>query len=104
MFETEILPLTERYRVEVSGWDESEVFFVEHSELAWDEFAGKHVSLDHMLLDGTIIFVRMLQPMALRQTPPIAYQVEFIGCNPEGGRQFRLNGVQPRQKHESPLN
>lgn len=101
MFAPEVLSGTDRYRVEVSGWDENEIFFVEKSLLAWDEFAGQHVSLEHMLPDGAIIFVRMLQPTELRQAPPIPYQVEFIGCAPEGGHQFRLNGVQPRYHRDS---
>ena len=102
MFASGVLSSTDYYRVEVSGWDENEMFFVEKSELAWDEFAGKHVTLDHMLPDSAIVFVRMLQPTALRQSPPVAYQVEFIGCNPEGSHQFRLSGVRPRYSRESP--
>lgn len=101
MFASEVLPGTDHYRVEVSGWDENEMFFVEKSDLAWDESVGKHVSLEHMLPDGAIVFVRMLQPTALRQAPPVAYQVEFVGCDPDGSHQFRLNGVQPRYSRES---
>ena len=29
------------YRVEVSGWDENKVFFVENSELDWNEDSGR---------------------------------------------------------------
>ena len=100
MSATEILPATEPYLVEVSGWDEDGIFFVEHSDLAWDEFAGKHVSLEHMLHDGAIIFIRVLQPTALSQAPPIAYQVEFIACSPDSAHQFRLKAVQPRHTCE----
>jgi hypothetical protein len=100
MFATKAIPGTDHFRVEVSGWDENEMFFVEKSDLAWDEFAGKHVSLVHMLPDGVIIFVRILQPTAIRQAPPVAYQVEFIGCSPEGSHEFRLNPVRPRYSPE----
>jgi hypothetical protein len=99
---TEIIAGIERFRVEVSGWDEEEVFFVEKSHLAWDEFAGNHVSLRRMLPEGALVFVRILQPTAVRPSPPIAYKVEFIGCDPEGLHQFRLNAVQPRYSPESP--
>ena len=96
MLATESLPVTDHYRVEVSGWDEDEVFFVEKSHLDWDDFAGKHISLQHMLSEGSIVFVRTLQPMAMHQSPPVPYQVEFIGCNEGGLHQFRLNVVRPR--------
>jgi len=86
--------------VEVSGWDEDQIFFVERAELAWDEFAGKHVTLTRMLSEGSIIFVRPIQPTALERTIPTPYEAEFVGCNPEGHHQFRLNGVQPRYSRE----
>ena len=38
-------PITSLYRVEVSGWDKSQTFFVEKSELEWNEESGKHVTL-----------------------------------------------------------
>jgi len=102
MLATETLPETDQCRLEVSAWDKNEMFFVEKSDLAWDEFAGKHVSLEHMLPDGAIVFVRMLQPTAPRPAPPIAYQVEFIGRDPQGCHQFRLNSVHPRYNRELP--
>jgi hypothetical protein len=98
---TEIIAGIEHFRIEVSGWDEEEVFFVEKSHLAWDEFAGNHISLRRMLPEGALVFVRILQPVAVRPSPPIAYRVEFVGCDPEGLRQFRLNTVQPRYCSES---
>ena len=105
MLAAETLLRTDGFRVEVSGWDENKIFFVEKSDLAWDDFAGKHVSLQHMLPDGAMVFLRMLQPPALRETPPVAYQVEFIGCDPEGHHQFRLKPVHPRYSRESkPIN
>jgi len=105
MLATETTIGADRYRVEVSGWDEQEMFFVEKSHLDWDEFAGKHVTLRHMLPEGAIVFVRVLQPTAMRQSSPTAYKVEFIGCDPEGMHQFRLNTVQPRYHQESqPVN
>jgi hypothetical protein len=93
---TETAAGVDHFRVEVSGWDEEEIFFVEKSHLAWDEIVGKHISLRHMLPEGAIVFVRVLQPIAVRQAPPMAYKVEFIGCDPGGLHQFRLTTVQPR--------
>ncbi len=102
MIVSEALTQSECYRVEVSGWDENQAFFVEKSDLAWDDFAGKHISLRRMLPDGAMVFVRMLQPQGLAPSPPIVYRVEFIGCDPEGHHQFRLNAVHPRYGHNFP--
>ena len=105
MAHSETQSLTQTGMVEVSGWDENEVFFVERSELGWDEYAGKHVTLTRMLSEGSIIFVRPIQPMAQHRANPIPYEAEFVGCNPQGNHQFRLNGVQPRHSRESfPVN
>jgi hypothetical protein len=81
---SEALAQSEGYRVEVSGWDENQSFFVEKSDLGWDDFAGKHVSLQRMLPDGAMVFVRTLQTQGLGQSAPIVYKVEFIGCDPDG--------------------
>lgn len=62
MLTSETQALTQSGWVEVSGWDEDEIFFVERAELGWDEFAGKHVTLTRMLSEGSIIFVRPIQP------------------------------------------
>jgi hypothetical protein len=96
MINSETPSLTQTGTVEVSGWDEGEVFFVEWSELGWNEYAGKHVTLSRMLSEGSIIFVGPIQPTALYRANPIPYEAEFLGCSPEGNHQFRLNGVQPR--------
>jgi hypothetical protein len=100
MFTTETQALAQNGWVEVSGWDEDEIFFVERAELNWDEFAGKHVSLTRMLSEGSIIFVRPIQPTALHRANPIPYEAEFVGCSPDGHHQFQLNGVQPRHARE----
>ena len=93
---TDLLPTTDSLRVEVSGWDQDEIYFVEKSDLHWDELAGRHITLKHMLPEGAMIFVRTLQPTALRLEPPVPYHAEFIGCDTEGMHQFRLSDVHPR--------
>jgi len=90
------LLLSQSTMVEVSGWDENQIFFVERTDLAWDEFAGKHITLTHMLGEGSIIFVRPIQTTGYHRPNPIPYEAEFVGCTPEGHPQFRLTGVQPR--------
>ena len=101
MLAAETLAGTQGFRVEVSGWDENRIFFVEKSDLDWDNFAGKHISLQHMLPEGAMVFLRGLEPTDLRQTPPAAYKVEFIGCDQDGYHQFRLNPVHPQYSSES---
>jgi len=98
---SDALTLSECYRVEVSGWDENQSFFVEKSDLAWDDFAGKHISLHRMLPDGAMVFIRMLQPEGLGQAPPSVYKVEFVACDTDGHHQFRLNAVHPRYSSPS---
>jgi len=101
MANLETQSLTQTGMVEVSGWDEDEIFFVERSELGWDEYAGKHVTLSRMLSEGSIIFVRPIQPTALHRANAIPYEAEFVSCSSEGNHQFRLNGVQPRHSRDN---
>jgi hypothetical protein len=100
MANLETQSVTQTGMVEVSGWDEDEIFFVEWSELGLDKLAGKHLTLSRMLAEGSIIFVRLIQPTAQHRANPIPYEAEFVGCNPEGNHQFRLIGVQPRHSRE----
>jgi hypothetical protein len=51
------------YRVEVSGWDAEERFFVEKSTLVWSEKTGKRVALQAVVQAGSVLFVRLTQPM-----------------------------------------
>jgi hypothetical protein len=88
--------LTCFYRVEVSGWDHNEAFFVENSELEWDQDSRKRVVLRHGLVDKAIIFVRLLEPMEPERAFPVAYEAEFLQNLPEGLQEFRLNQIRPR--------
>ena len=66
------------YRVEVSGWDASENFFVEKTTLNWCDDAGKQVLLHSSLREGAIVFIRLNQS-ATEQIFPIAYRAQKIG-------------------------
>lgn len=87
-------PLKSTYSVEVSGWDDSHSFFVERSELTWDE-GVKHLTLSHGLCPGTMIFVRLLQPTASERTSPVAYHAELLATTPEGFQRFRVRCMEP---------
>jgi len=87
--------IADKYPVEASGWDSSQCFFVEKSELAWNEVTGKHLTLSHSLRPGSMIFLRLRQPMSPDRSLPVAYHAQPIGITSEGQQQFRLNLVQP---------
>jgi hypothetical protein len=94
-------PTISRYRVEVSGWDKHQTFFVEKSELEWNEESGKQVALSHKVPDGAVVFLRLLQPMSTNRSLPVAYEAEFLSVSPNGQHQFRLHPACPRMDQGS---
>lgn len=90
-------PITSVYPVEVSGWDSTQSFFVEKSDLEWNEETGKHVLLSRAVREGSILFVRLLQPIARDRSYPVAYVAEDGSSAANGQFQFRLKQVQPSQ-------
>ena len=89
-------PTTAVYPVEVSGWDVSRLFFVEKSELTWDEETGKHILLRHALPEGAMIFLRLLQPALDDRAFPVAYEAKLEGYAPDGRHEFLLRQAQPQ--------
>ncbi len=89
-------PVTSLYRVEVSGWDKSQIFFVEKSELEWSEESGKHVTLNSAVADGSVVFLRLIQPLTTDRSQSVPYETEFLSVTPDGQNQFRLHPVSPR--------
>lgn len=73
------------YRVEVSGWDHAENFFVEKTALKWDGQGAKEVCVQSALREGTVVFVRLLQPLASANNYPIAYQAVSVGTRDARG-------------------
>lgn len=96
-------PITSLYRVEVSGWDSTQSFFVEKSDLEWNEETGKCVVLSHRLNEDSLIFVRLLQNTAPDRADAVAYQADFVGRTHDGRNQFRLVQAQPRLEAERML-
>jgi hypothetical protein len=66
------------YRVEVSGWDASENFFVEKTTLVWRGEERKEISLNARVRPGCVLFVRLLQPTAVVNNIPIAYEAANV--------------------------
>ena len=95
-------PLIDRYSVEVSGWDISGEFFVEKSELEWNEQSGKLVVLQRMLPEGAYVFVRLLQVTSVERSHPVAYAAHFARSRLGRQREFQLTAVHPRITETAP--
>jgi hypothetical protein len=91
-------PMADMYRVEVSGWDKNECFFVEKSELEWSEECGKQICLRRAIPNGAVIFLRLLPFLGSERSDPVPYETEFVARTPDGHHQFRLHQVSPRTR------
>jgi hypothetical protein len=66
--------LPTHYRVEVSGWDSTESFFLESTILYWNGTA-QELSLRPHLREGSVVFVRLVQPFSNEENFPVPYVV-----------------------------
>jgi hypothetical protein len=78
------------YRVEVSGWDKNQAFFVEKSELEWSEEFGKQLLLSWAIPDGAVVFLHLIATMTVDRSDPVPYETEFMETTLDGFHQFRL--------------
>jgi hypothetical protein len=101
MYSSVRFPGPTSYRVEVSGWDSSQNFFVEKSDLEWSEDAGKHLLLSHSLRDRALLFVRLIHTTSIEASHPVPYQVEPLGTAPGGQYGFRLHPILPKMTGNS---
>jgi hypothetical protein len=90
------LPLATTYRVEVSGWDAGQNFFVEKSDLEWSEETGKHLFLRRSLRDHSLLFVRLMHSTSTEHSHPVPYEVEALGSTDGGYFGFRLHPILPK--------
>jgi hypothetical protein len=65
------------YRVETSGWDIDENFFVEKTDLEWTE-EEKSIHLQHPIRKGSVVFVRLMGMDAQENAFPVAYQAAAV--------------------------
>jgi len=85
------------YRVEISGWDATENFFVEKTLLDWSSDEIKQVLLRSPLREGSVIFMRLLQPLNDGHNFPLAYQaVQVTPKDLHGQVCVRLAQLHPR--------
>ena len=84
------------YRVEVSGWDEKENFFVEKTMLDWSEGSGKKIELRAHLAPQAVVFVRLSQQMGGSNGFPIPYRAVEISARRDGCMTVVVQQLQPR--------
>ena len=65
------------YKIEISGWDFENKFFVENTALQWNEQAKKAV-LHRRVAPGSMIFVRLAGALDARTTSPVPYEAVSV--------------------------
>jgi|SRR5580704_6443400 hypothetical protein len=84
-----------RYRVEVSGWDAKENFFVEKTSLDWGEHEGKTVAVRV----DSVLFVRLLRPLGGGADFPVPHRVVKVEEREQDAtcKDVGLEQLQPRK-------
>ena len=83
------------YPVEVSGWDNHEDFFVEKTKLHWSEESGKHILLVRPIVSGALVFLRLIDPIGVDRSRPVAYRAEPFETTDGGQHLVRLIAARP---------
>jgi hypothetical protein len=95
------LELQDSYRVEVSGWDATDSFFVEKTILDWISAEKKEISLRAPLLEGSVVFLRLLQPVSNETSFPLAYQaIDVTPQDAQGRVRVSLANLRPRAPYK----
>ena len=85
------------YRVEVSGWDASDAFFVEKTTLDWSGGDEKEINLRSDLREGAVVFVRLLRQLGKVDSFPIAYRASSVRTGENGRTLVQLARLHPRE-------
>ena len=89
------------YRVEVSGWDVAESFFVEKATLELDIEGARVVHLRHPLRAGSMVFLRLIDTRVSFPAFPVAYQVlDVAGADSAGVSRITLRRLGHRHEEE----
>ncbi len=91
------------HRVEISGWDENEDFFVERADLKWQEENRKHVALRKPVRAGSLVFVRLLDLADENPAFPVAYRAESIEAGETKDYEISLVRLWPKGQREAGL-
>ena len=86
------------YRVEVSGWDARENFFVEKTSLDWREREGKTVALHAIVRLDSVLFVRLLRPLGGGADFPVPHRAVRVEDRSKDAscKDVGLEKMQPR--------
>jgi hypothetical protein len=90
------------YRVEISGWDIAENFFVEKTILKWNEDGVKRVSLRNPISENAIVFIRLSEPSASGSGFPVAYQAIEVSA-PDSRHMFQISLAPVRARRSEPI-
>lgn len=71
-------------RVEVSGWDAREDFFVEKTY--FNSEGDKEITLKNSLREGCVLFLRVLEPLSTGSNFPVPYQAVHVERRDAEGR------------------
>lgn len=87
------------FRVEVSGWDVAESFFVEKVILEFTEAGERVVHLKHPVCPGLIVFLRLIDSRVIFPALPVAYQVmQVVPNNRDEPNRVSLRKLRHRRK------
>src|SRR5208282_283552 len=86
-------------RVEVSGWDAKENFFVEKTSLDWKEREGKTVTLHVAVRVDSVLFVRLLRPLGGGADFPVPHRALRVAGREQDAscKDVGLEQLQPRK-------
>ena len=96
------LPAVMTYRVEVSGWDSQQNFFVTKAELQWYDDNGKQIVLSRSVSNRSILFVRLLHATDLDRALPVPYEAELLESASDGLQKFRLHSIRRKGDRDFP--
>jgi hypothetical protein len=90
------------FRVEVSGWDVTESFFVEKATLALNLDGARIIQLHRPLRTGSMVFLRLIDSRVGFPALPVAYQVlEISSPDSEGASRVTLRRLGHRLVEDS---
>ena len=96
-------PTAMTYRVEVSGWDVQQNYFVAKADLQWFEDNVKQLVLSCRLGINAILFVRLLNSSDLDRALPVPYQAEYLEPASDGAHRFRLRAIRSKANRDLSL-
>jgi hypothetical protein len=95
-------PSLSDYRVEVSGWDVAESFFVEKATLELNLEGERVIHVRHPLRIGAMVFLRLIDTRVAFPALPVAYQVTGVsGAEREGVSRVTLRRLGHRHAADS---